>query len=315
MPMVRNNYPLQFDREIDEMFMDRLMKYPSEYERIAQSKTFPKGRRYVQAEISGLGQVRIISEGGRVEFDTPVEGHRKSVEAIKYGLGFQVTEEMQDDDFHEKTGQVAGTLADSAKDKINVEYFSLYNDGNDVETAWDGQFIYDTHTTLKSGDTITNIDTTALSETSLQAAFDYYYNLVDEAGRKIQVMPDTLMVPVALRWTANRLRNQMGGITGTGSEPGSGATTSSAELSGNMNTVNPDMGITGGWRIEVCRYLTDNETWFLQSSRDHQNMLLWKKQITLESGDDFHTGAHLYKVTTRFKPAAFDYKGTYGSFV
>jgi phage major head subunit gpT-like protein len=294
------------DREIDEMFMDHLMKYPSEYEMVANTKNFPKGRRYVQAEISGLGQVRAIAEGGRIEFDTPVEGHRKSVEAEKYGLGFQVTEEMLDDDFHDKVSQVAGTLADSAKDKINVEYFSLFNDGNDTHTAWDGQFVFDDHTTLKSGETITNLDSTALSETSLQAAFEYFDSLVDEAGRKIKVVPDMLLVPTELRWTAARLAKQTGGIT---------APADTAESSGNIMTVNPTHGVVDPWQYYVCRYLIDDNSWFFISKKDHQLYLLWKKMIALESSDDFHTGTRLYKVTTRFKPAAFDYKAVYGSFV
>lgn len=308
MPAVRNMFPYQMDKDIDEMFMDRLMKYPSEYEQVANVKNFPKGRYYIQAEISGLGAVRAISEGGRIEFDTPVEGNRKSVEAVKYGLGFQVTEEMVDDDYHGKIQQVAGTLADSAKDKINVEYFSLFNDGDDTHTAWDGQYVFDTdHVTLKSGTTISNKGTSALSETTLQAAFEYFYGLVDEAGRKIRVVPDLLLVPEELRWTAHRLAKQAGGITTPASD--------TAEASGNIMTVNPDYGIVEPWRVMVCRYLTDAESWFFISKKDHQMFLLWKKNITLESSDDFHTGTRLYKVTTRFKPAVFDYKPGYGAFV
>ena len=306
MPMVRNQFPYQMDRDIDEMFMDHLMKYPSEYESVANTKNFPKGRYYVQAEISGLGAVRAISEGGRIEFDTPVEGHRKSVEAVKYGLGFQVTEEMMDDDFHGKTKQVAGTLADSAKDKINVEYFSLFNDGDDTHTAWDSSYIFAAHSTLKSGDTITNKGTSALSETTLQAAFEYFDGLVDEAGRKIKVVPDMLLVPTELRWTAARLAKQVGGISTSGTVP---------DLSGNMMTVNPSNGVVDPWNYMVCRYLTDAESWFFLSKKDHQLYLLWKKKISLKSSDDFHTGTRLYKVTTRFKPAAFDYKAVYGAFV
>jgi hypothetical protein len=307
MPMVRNQFPYQMDKVIDDMFMDRLEDYPSEYEQVAKIENFPKGRYYTAAEISGLGDVRLISEGGRVEFDTPVEGHRKQVEAVKYGLGFQVTEEMVDDDFHDKISQVAGTLAESAKEKVNIEFFSLFNDGNDTHTAWDSAYIFaDAHTTLKSGDTIDNLGASALSETTFQAAKEYFDGLVNEAGRKAYVRPDMLLVPTELQWMANRLQMQTGAISTSGVVP---------DMSGNLNTANPSNGFVDPWKVFVSRYLTDAETWFLLSSKDHQMKLLWKKQITLESSDDFHTGARMYKVTMRFYPACFDYKPVYGAFV
>lgn len=307
MPMIRNSFPQQMDKDIDKVYMDHYQNYPSDYEKIAKIENFPKGRYMTRSEISGLGAVEVISEGGRITFDTPVEGHRKQVEATKYGLGFQVTEEMVEDDYHGKVMQVPKTLAESAREKINVEFFSLFNDGNDVHTSWDGQFVFSNgHTTLKSGDTIDNLATNALSETTMQAAFEYFQNLVDEAGRKIYVKPDTLMVPIKLQWLAGRLARQSGGITGSAD---------TAESSGNLMTTNPSNGFVDGWKVFVTRYLTDDETWFLVSSKDHQACLGWKKKPALQSMDDFHTDSRLYKVTTRFKPVVFDYKAMYGSFV
>jgi len=308
MPMLRDNFPYQMDKDIDEMFHNHLAEYPSEFERVAVVKSFPKGRYYIQAEVSGLGDVRAIAEGGKIEFDTPVEGHRKSVEASKYGLGFQITEEMMDDDYHGKVMKVAGTLADSAKDKVNTEFFDLFNSGDDTHTAWDAAYIFsDSHTTLKSAETIDNKGTSALSETTLQSAFEYFDDLVDEAGRKIQVVPDLLLVPTELRWTAAQLAKQFGGITSSSNY--------APNLSGNLMTVNPEHGIVGPWNYMVSRYLTDTNSWWFGSTKDSQLYLLWKKKITLESADDFPTGTRMYKVTTRFKAAAFDYKAWYGAYV
>lgn len=307
--MIRPNYPYQTDKEIDDMFTDYLMEYPSEYERAAsggQSKPLGKGRYYTVAQISGLGDVVAIPEGGRVTFDTPVEGHYKQVQASKYGLGFAETEEMEEDDFHGKIPSVVESLSASAMDKVNIDYFSLFNDGNDTHTAWDAAYVFaDSHTTMKSGDTIDNLGAAALSETSLQAAFEYFDNLVDEAGRKVNLKLDAVWVPTALQWTGHRLRNQMGGISTSGTAP---------NLSGNQMTTNPANGAVDSWRLEVFRYLTDDETWFAVSDK-HQALLLWKRQIRMEHGNDFHTGSRLHKVTMRYVPAVFDYKGLYGAFV
>ena len=308
MPIIRNLFPNEFDKDIDEVFHDHLMEYPSEYEAVAKVESIGKQRFYIASQISGIGEVQVISEGGRVTYDVPVEGHRKSVQAVKYGLGVQITEESIDDDFHGKLMQTTGTLADSAKDKMNEQFFSLFNDGNTTQTAWDGLSIFNnSHVTLKSGTTIDNLSTAALSETALQAAFEYFYGLVDEAGRKINVRPDCLLVPEELRWTAHRLAQQMGGITATAAN--------SPNVSGNIMTTNPDYGIVDPWSVMVSRYLDDANDWFFMSKKDHQmKMLVWKA-ITLESDDDFQTGSRQMKVTTRFKEAAFDYKPVYGAFV
>jgi hypothetical protein len=161
------------------------------------------------------------------------------------------------------------------------------------------------HTTLKSGDTIDNLSSTALSETGLQEAFEHADAMVDEAGRPVRINFTDLLVHPNDRWVAHQLANQMGGITDPGND--------TAEASGNMMTVNPSNGATpNSWNYKVCRYLDTAGNWFFVDGQQHQAMLLWKKPITLEAGDDFHTGTRLYKVTLRFIPAVFDYKGIYG---
>jgi hypothetical protein len=79
-----------------------------------------------------------------------------------------------------------------------------------------------------------------------------------------------------------------------------------------MNGVNPSNGIVDGWNIVVSHYLTDPDAWFLLAP-EHGFTFYWKKQPKMESSDSFGTGSKLYKVTTRFKPTVWDYKGSYGS--
>lgn len=296
------------DRDIIDMFMDRLATRYSEYERSSiKQKDIPKGKEYRAAEITGLGDVEEIGEGGRPAFDVPEEGNEKGVEATKYGLGFMITEEMMDDDYHGKIKGVSGTLGDAAVDKVNVLAFDLYNSGNDTHTSWDGEYIFaNSHTTLKSGDTIDNLGGAALSETALQAAFEYYDDLVDGAGRKTMIEGDHLMVPTELRWMGNRLLKQAGGYTDN--------STDKPSLGDNDMTTNPSNGYVNGWTLGIYKYLTSSTNWFFISSEYHQMMLLWKKRVTMQSSDDFQTDTRMYKVTFRCKAAAFDYKGVYGYF-
>lgn len=304
----RGIFPKQMDRDITNMYLDELDQAYSEYERVAKQEDFPKGKEVRKAELTGLGDVEEISEGGRPAFDVPEEGNEKAVEATKYGLGFMITEEMLDDDFHGKIAKVSSTLARSAVDKVNELYFSLFNDGDDTHTSWDGAYIFsDSHTTLKSGDTIDNLTGSALAETTLQAAFEYFDNVPDEAGRKTMIEGDHLMVPVELRWMANRLARQRGGYTDN--------TDDKPSLGMNDMTTNPDNGYVNGWDTAVYKFLSDDDSWFFISKKLHDMGLYWKKRITLVSTDDWQTDTRMYKVTFRLKAATFDYRGVYGGFV
>lgn len=301
---IRGNHPDQFDKDFNDIFLDRYMEYPAEHVGVAKIITMEKGRYYKLGEISGIGSLQAITEGGRVQFDVPVEGHDKSVEVDKYGLGVQFTEEMFDDAIHTRMENIAQTLSDAGRDVLDTNYFNLFNNGFASETAWDGEYVFDEdHTTLKSAETIDNDADAALSETALRSAFEYFDGLIDEAGRPLVVKPDLLLVPTNLRWKAHQLLKQMGGISTSGTAP---------DLSGNMMLTNPENGAVDSWTYKVCRYLTD-DYWVFMSSKDHMAYLIMRKNLTLESQSDFETGNRMYKVTTRFKPAVFDYKPMYGS--
>jgi hypothetical protein len=317
-PMNRSAFPYQTDREIAKMFYGSYADLPAEWSKIAKVETFPKGRYLSQAELSPLGALQSMGEGEEITFDTPAEGHKKTVSVVKFGLGFQVTEEMLEDDLQGQVSKLPQSLARSAGFCIEQNFWNLFNNGFASELAWDGQYVFDSdHVTMKSGTTISNLGSADLSQTSLEAAFEYYDGLVDEAGFPLMMKPDKLVIPTELKWVANDLLKATGRVwdytsrsggyvtvaTGDSVAPGSGPL---------MNGVNPSNGIVDGWNIVVSHYLTDPDAWFLLAP-EHGFTFYWKKQPKMESSDSFGTGSKLYKVTTRFKPTVWDYKGSYGS--
>lgn len=305
-------FPKHLDRDIDKIFMDTYMRYPNKYTQVAKISNFPTGNKLTEARISGLGNHRQLGEAQGVDFDLPEEGREKTIFPIKFGLGFQVTEEMVEDAVHPNVEKMPASLAISANHTLELHFWDLFNSGDSVHRSDDGKFIFATdHVTIKSGDTISNKVTTALSETALQAAFEYFDTLVDEAGYPVYTTLSNLMVPTKLRWLANRLAKQQGGITNDVDDR--------PNLGMNDMTTNPANGYVEAWSPLVVRYLDpafggDDENWFA-ASPDHDMRLVWKRKVRMESADDFHTGNRLYKSTMRFQTAAFDYKGIYGSFV
>ena len=295
----RASFPNLLDKAIDKTFMDALANTESEYEKIAKVASPLPGESIVESEISGLGNLYEMTEQGRVTYDSPVEGHKKARYYNKYGLGFQVTEEMIQDEVHDKIMKMPAALGEAAMQKINLIFFDLFNNGFGTHLSWDGQYIFDVdHTTLKSGDTISNDGVAAdLSETSLQAAFEYFDKLKTESGYPMSLTPNELLVPVDERWTAMKL---MSGDRVLGS------------ANNDQLTTNPTYGMVPGWKVTVSKYLTDTDAWFLLSDK-HDFRLVFKKKPTMDKYDDFDTGNRLYKVTTRFSAFCNQYKGAYGN--
>lgn len=297
----------QFDRDIQRMFFNEYASRKREYTAIAKVKDAPSGKYYREAEISGLGLPQEIPERSGVPYDVPAEGNDISRTFKQWGLGYELTLIAMEDDVQGKLEKIARTLAISMETRIEMEFFKLFNLGNSTEVAWDGKPIFaSNHSTLKSGQTISNVTNAALSETALQAAFEYFDTLVDEAGNPlVDLGLDLLVVPSQLRWTAMRLAKQSGGITATAAQ--------SPDLSGNDMTTNPENGYVGPWKIHISRYLTDSDNWFALSNK-HEMTLMWKRRVQFDTGTDFNTGSKLYRVWARFGTFCNPYKPVYGAF-
>lgn len=320
-PMNRSAFPYQFDKEIAKMFYGKYADYPKEFDKIANIETFPVGRTYTEAEISSLGALRAMGEGEAISYDVPVEGHKKSIQTIKFGLGFQVTDEMGSDELFGMSKKMSSSLSRAAAVCADTNFFNLFNNGFTTTLGWDGLSIFNTsHVTLKSGQTIGNqpaadID---ISQPALEAAFEYYDNLVDEAGVKIMVKPRTLLIPSKLKWAANDLLKATGRVwdySGTGGDKTKGllsATLVGGPVNGLLNGVNPSNGLVDDWSIFVSKYLTDDDAWFLLSDQ-HDFRFYWKKKPTMSNSADFDTDNTMYKVIMRFAVAAFDWRGAYGT--
>jgi len=292
-------YGNNIDRDISKVFFDDYTNYPSEHDKVAHISKAPAGNDYTESELSPLGSLYTVPEGQGVQFDTPEQGNKKTRTYTKYGLAFQVTEEMVQDDLHGQFMQMPSKLGKSAAQKKETVFWDLFNSGFGTHLAWDGQYIFDTdHTTLKSGETISNDGTAAsLSETSLQAAFEYYDNMIDEAGNPIIMNPNMLIVPTELRYTAGQLMKNMMNI---------------GSANRDLNTVNPENGMVDPYKLLVSRYLTSSTAWFLLSP-DHDFRFLWKSQPVMDSKDDFLTNNALFKVFMRFTAFVNRYKGAYGN--
>ncbi len=295
-----SGFSKHFDRDVSKIYFDEFAAYQGEYDKIAKISEAPAGGHYTEAEMSGLGVLRELPEGTGVQFDVPVEGNEKTRYYTAYGLGVQMTKTSVKDDLFGQFMQLPKKLAKSAAQKPETIFWDLFNNGFATHQSIDGDYIFsDTHTPLKSGSNIDNNGTAAaLSETTLQAGFEYYWGLLDEAGMPLIMNPRWLVLPVELTWMGEKLRRTLGGV-GTADH--------------DINTVNPEQNKQiGGWEPFYSRYLTSSTAYFLLAD-EHDFRVMWKERAELESSDDFATGNRLYKVTMRFAAFCNQWRGAYGN--
>lgn len=288
------------DRDVNDIFFDEYITHTHEYMELAHVVPAPKGNHYTEAELSPFGALRAIPEGDSVQFDIPVEGNKKTVYYEQFGLGMQITKQMYRDDLTGNWRKAPKMLAKSAAQKVDSEFFDLFNSGFTVQTAWDGQYIFHAtgHTTLYSGQVINNDPTAAsLTETTLRAGMEYFLGMIGESGFPLDMFPTVLVVPPSKVWTANQLVNNPN-IVG------------SANNDYNMvsNAHNPVANL----RVHTSRYLTSSTAWFLMAP-DHGFYIMFKENAGLSSTDDFYTGNALFKVISEMAVFAMDYKGEYGN--
>lgn len=319
----RGGFPYQFDKEISKMTYMKYAEYPKEFDKVAKVENWNPswGKSYSEAEITGLGQLRAMGEGEAISYDVPAEGHKKTITTVKYGLGFQRTEEMGDDELFGMLKKVPDSLGRSASVCVDTNFFNLFNNGFTATTgtlSWDGDPVFSSsHTPLKDTTDQSNVGSADLSQASLEAAFEYFDTLKDEAGLPLSLKPNKLLIPTGLKWLANDLLKATGRVWDYTSRTGGYVTVGSGDSvsPGNgplLNGTNPTNGLVDGWSIQASRYLTDSDAWFLLSDQ-HDFRFYWKKKPTMSSSDDFATDNKMFKLVMRFSVGVFDWRGAYGS--
>lgn len=285
----------ELDPEYNKIFFDEYTEREPEYTMSAKVLDAPPGNRYSEGVLSGLGGLVSMGEGDLITYDTPVEGKTLTIYYEKFGLGFQLTEEMYKDDLHGHLRSMPRKLAKSARYTTEVQAARIFNNGFTTETANDGLSVFnDSHTLLyASGTTYDNDgDATSLSETSLDAAIQYFEDLVDEQGFPIQMDARLLMVPSALRGTAKVLLG----------------TPKIVNSANNDISKVYDEGL--GWMVN--HYFTSTTAWFVMGV-NADNRLYWKDRFRFLTAEDPPTGNALFMTKGRFVPKVFDPRGMYGA--
>lgn len=251
-------------------------------------------------QISGLGTAQSMPEGDRFTIDRPILGGTRAYEAVPYGLGFEVTYPMWEDEQYGVMNEESKLLARASRNRLEVDAWSVLN--NAFSSSGNGAG-FDTlalcstaHTRLDGGPTQGNRPSSdvGLSQTGLQAMFLAYENLLDHRGLPRLMNPSLLVIPPALKFTAREL-------LGSVQKP---YTTD--------NEINPLMD--EDLYYMVSHYLTSTTAWFsLASQGVHDLNFFIRTQPMFDAFDDPNTKNAVFTVWQRHIPGFGDWQGTYGT--
>ena len=298
---MRNQFTEDMKKQSYEYFWEKYDDTPPKNEQIFD--VVPSDAAYEQfTSAIGLGELLEKPEGEDLQADAPMESYTIICKNRSYGRLVRFSYETVQDskalsNILRDTVGSWGRMVPVARETFYSNFFNYgaYSAGNSVfnntitgvVTDASGDKIYDTKPFFatdhpdKVGNTYSNYNaSTSLSAPNLKDVYLTYTttNAKDERGQKIDLVPDVLLIPGGLKFTAQEILN------------------STLVPSSMDNTVNTLKSIvpTLEWR-----YLSDTDGWFLGKKRMGL-MATNREDATLDFWQDETNKDYYASIFTRF---------------
>ena len=282
---------------VNKFFGQEYKEHPVEYTSLFD--TF-KSRKAWEEDVgtSGFGLFQTKGQGAPISYDSNRQGFTSRYTMITYGLGFQITKEMIEDDQYDVAMEKGGRgLAFSIRQTKEILAAQVYDRStNGSYTGGDGLELLSTAHVNIAGGTYSNELATAadISEASLEQAVIDLMSFTNDRGLNIAVMPQSLIIPVELWAEAEKILK------------------TTQEVGTANNTVNVVRGKFPKGAV-VNHYLTDTDAWYIRTNvRDGMKYFV-RREDTFDMDDDFDTDNAKYKATFRCAFGWTDPRGIFGS--
>lgn len=298
MPLTRSDVPNLLEDGLKTVFFEALDAAAGNYERIAtivpsesDQENYPwlgavPGMREFTDERMPLGLLEHDYTIRNRTWESSIAVERAAIEDDKYG---QIRLRVQ-------------SLAREARRHVDELVFTLLANGF-ATTCYDGQYFFDDdHSSGESG-TQSNLGTSELDAAALQAAITAMMKFRDDRGRFLGVVPDLLVTPPDLQWTAMELLEST-------YWPEEGSTT--ARPASNV--------LKGKLDLLVSPYLTDSDDWFVLATKGVIRPIILQSRTPVEfsaleadSESGFMRDQYIYGVRARYNAGYGLWQMAYGS--
>jgi phage major head subunit gpT-like protein len=298
------NYGCLLEPGLRKIFMETYKEKPEQFSQIFNVMNSSKA---VETDLRMGGFTQWGTKGSLdgVEYENPTGTDTVMYKHVTYAKGFQVEKEMVDDEQYSIINKLPKALARAARATLEELGASVLNNAfsnaaTDFQTPYKGEALVGNHIRLDGGSTTNAIGNYALTEDNLEIALKLAHEQVDERGLKIQMNPDTLIVPRALEYVAARINGSTLSTVAGGTGDGTFA----------KNDINV---LKGRFKIVVMDYLTDSNNWFLMDSQIAQLNWFWREKLSFKNETDFDTDTAKYKGRMRFSYGWSDHRGILGA--
>ncbi len=152
----------------------------------------------ITEQFQGTGYFENRSEVQDVPNGTARVGNQKTFTVSNWAKSVDISKNLMDDDQHSTIDMLIKGMARNARLTKSKNAFNVLNLGFTTTLTNDGVALFsDSHVTL-NGDTVDNLETSILSEASLDIAFQSLMNQKTQDGTLGGHMPSVLLVPTAL---------------------------------------------------------------------------------------------------------------------
>ena len=283
---------------LNALFGLEYKNYADEWNEIFDTETSDRAFEE-EVMLAGFANAAVKPEGQGVQFDDAQETFTARYTNETIALAFSITEEAIEDNLYDRlASRYTKALARSMASTKNIKGAAVLNNGFDSNFAGgDGKELFATdHPTLAG--TFSNELTTAaeLNETSLEQSLIDIAAFTDERGLKIAAQGVKLIVPSALRFTADRLLMSVG-RTGTADN--------------DINAIRNMGMISGGYSVN--NYLTAAKKFFIKTDVPNGLKHFNRSPIKTSMEGDFDTGNVRYKARERYVFGFSDPRGMFGS--
>lgn len=293
MPATRGQFSQLLAPGLFSVIYEDLEMHPEEYTQFFN--VYPTTKSYEEDQlVAGLGAVPPKPEGTPIAYDNGIQGGSIRYQPVSYGLGFQITREMWDDDQYGIMRKISQDFAGSIRQTIETTAIAVLVNSFTTQKTVDGATLIGTHNLLGGG-TYSNASATnmAFSVSGIQEQLLIFEKMVNERGLIKRATPENVIIPVDLQFKAQEvLHSAYKPYTGT-------------------NEVN---SVQGRLSPMTDHYFVSTTAWWVTGSKQNQTLkAFWRTQPEFDSQDDFNTKGSSFSTFFRFVAGVTYWHGITGS--
>ncbi len=249
-------------------------------------------------QVVSFGLAPSKSQGSSVVYDSESQGFTNRSTHVSYALGYVVTREEMEDNLYPKVAKRrTQSLARSMMQTKENVGANIYNRGYSTSyPIYDGKPLLATDHPTQAGDQQNKLTVAAdLSEASLENLCILARKATDDRGLKINLMPESLIVPPDLEFEATRILK------------------SYLQSNSDTNDINALMALNKFPKgIKTNVYLTDDSAYFIRT--DCPGLVHYERSpIEFTQDNDFDTENFKAKAFERYSFTTYDWRSIYGS--